>query len=43
MTMDGSTGNAPRRRRSQAMEDTASGKINPKLLDMYKKKTQFSR
>lgn len=45
MTLEGSTGDAPqrpRRRRSQAIEDS-SGKINPKLLDAYKKKTHFSR
>lgn len=45
MTLDGSTTDAaqrPRRRRSQAIEDS-SGKINPKLLEAYKKKTHFSK
>lgn len=45
MTLDNAAGDAPprpRRRRSQAIEDS-SGKINPKLLDAYKKKTHFSR
>lgn len=45
MTLDGSTADAaqrPRRRRSQAIEDS-SGKINPKLLEAYKKKTHFSK
>lgn len=44
MTLDGSTDatQRPRRRRSQAIEDS-SGKINPKLLETYKKKTHFSK
>lgn len=36
------TTNRPRRRRSNAIEDS-SGKINPKLLETYKKKTHFSK
>lgn len=43
MTLDGGDAvQRPRRRRSQAIEDS-SGKINPKLLEMYKKKTHFSK
>lgn len=32
----------PRRRRSNAIEDS-SGKINPKILEAYKKKTHFTK
>lgn len=43
MTMDVGDGLQPRRRKSQAMFEDLSGKINPKLIEMYKKKTHFSK